>query len=389
MIFTPTTHEEEYINILDNYSHNEFIFIRMTETMHKKSIIDANASLRMFLNDTFDIDYSNIEQGQENKVLKSCNLLTPDGIIEVDISYYRPETKKGDPRFWIYGIKKVVLSDDMFIFTSFDHKPLIIPLKWSFEDFNKLISDLLGSYEIELSDIQKELVSKLIEVYEKGWIKTLRAGDTGVGYTFETLIDIQANSSKEPDFKGIEIKTSRKNGNNNLQTLFSKTPEWGEYKNRGELVIDRGYWDENKNRYALYMTINALVPNSKGWKLKIDYDVEKIYIFQNNDKTVYYDFSILKNALETKHKETLFIKADVKNKTNAKDPNEEFFYNEAFLCVSSSFASFLSLIEKGLVSLDFAIHHDPKTKKTRDHGFLWRMNSQYIPMLFKEHKKIL
>ena len=65
------------------------------------------------------------------------------------------------------------------------------------------------------------------------------------------------------------------------------------------------------------MTINALVPNSKGWKLKIDYDVEKIYILQNNDKTVYYDFSILKNALETKHKETLFIKADVKNKTNA------------------------------------------------------------------------
>ncbi len=389
MIFVPTTHEEKYIEILDNYSHNEFIFIRMTETMHNKSIIDANASLRMFLNDTFGIDYSNIEQGSEHKVIGSCDLLTPEGVIEVEISYYRPETKKGDPRFWIYGIKKVVFPDDMFIFTSYNDKPLIIPLKWSFEDFDKLISNLFSSYKISLSDVQKELVDKLMSVYEKGWIKTLRVGDTGVGFTFETLLKIKANSSKEPDFKGIEIKTSRKNGNNNLQTLFSKTPEWGEYKNRGELVIDRGYWDEDKSRYSLYMTINALNPNSKGWKLKIDYDEEKIYILQNNNKTVYYDFRILKSALETKHKETLFIKAEVRNKNNAQDPNEEFYYNEAFLCIGSSFVSFLSLIEKGLVSLDFAIHHDPKTKKTRDHGFLWRMNSQYIPMLFKEHKKIL
>ena len=387
MIFTPTAYEEEYINILDNYSHNEFIFIRMTETMHKKSIIDANKSLRLFLEDTFNLSYHDIEQGR--KIISNGFILTQHGLEDVKISHYRPETKKGDPRFWVYGIKKIVYPNDMFILTSLNNSPFIIPLKWSFENFNKLVSNSLGSNEVILSDVQKELISKLKKVHEKGWIKTLRAGDTGVGFTFETLIDIQANSSKEPDFKGIEIKTSRKNGNNNLQTLFSKTPEWGEYKNRGELVINRGYWDENKNRYALYMTINALVPNSKGWKLKIDYDAEKIYILQNNDKTLYYDFGILKNALETKHKETLFIKADVKNKINAKDPNEEFFYNEAFLCVGSSFASFLSLIEKGLVSLDFAIHHVPKTKKTRDHGFLWRMNSQYIPMLFKEHKKIL
>ncbi|MCT7610171.1 MvaI/BcnI family restriction endonuclease [Aliarcobacter butzleri] len=387
MIFIPTPHEQKYIDILDKYSHNEFIFIRMTETMHKKSIIDANKSLRLFLEDAFNLSYYNIEQG--HKTFSNALILTQNGLENVKISHYRPETKKGDPRFWVYGIKKIVYPNDMFILTSLNNSPFIIPLKWSFENFNKLISDSLGSNEVIFSDIQNELISKLKKVYEKGWIKTLRAGDTGVGYTFETLIDIRANSSKEPDFKGIEIKTSRKNGNNNLQTLFSKTPEWGEYKNRAELVIDRGYWDENKNRYALYMTINALVPNSKGWILKIDYDAEKIYILQNNDKTVYYDFRILKNALETKHKETLFIKADVKNKTNAVDPNEEFFYNEAFLCVGSSFVSFLSLIEKGLVSLDFAIHHDPKTKKTRDHGFLWRMNSQYIPMLFKEHKNIL
>lgn len=388
MLFVPTPHEEKYIEILDKYSHGEFIF-RMTETMHKKSTIDANAPLRLFLNESLGINYSKIDQGQAYKILNTCNILTSDGVKEVDISYYRPETKKGDPRFWVYGMKKVVFPDDMFIFTKHGDKPLIIPLKWEFEEFNKLISDIFGSIELELSKIQKELVDMLMDVYSQEWIKTLRAGDTGIGYTFESMLGIEANSSKEPDYKGIEIKTSRKNGSNTLQTLFSKTPQWGEYENRGELVIDRGYWDEDKNRYALYMTINAINQNSKGWKLKINYDEEKIYILQNNDKTVYYDFKMLRIALESKHSQTLFIKADIRNKTKAKDPNEEFYYNEAILCVGSSFASFLSLIEKGLVSLDFAIHHDPKTKKTRDHGFLWRMNRQYIPMLFKEHKKIL
>lgn len=389
MIFAPTKDEEKYLEIIDKYSHNELIFIRMTDTMHDKSIIDANASLRMFLKESFKIDYDEIGQGSEHKILETCNLLTEDGIKEVDISYYRPKTKLGDPRFWIYGVKKVVLPDEMFVFTSFDDKPLIIPLKFEIDDFTKLIDDVLGSTEVTLTETQQELADLLIEVNEKGWIKTLRAGDTGVGYTFETLIGIEANSSTEPDYKGIEIKCSRKNGNNTLQTLFSKVPKWGEYSNRGELVQERGYWDDQKKRYALYMTINTIKENSKGWKLKINYDEERIYVVQNGERTVYYDFDILKESLESKHKETMFIKADIQNKTKQKDPNEEFLYNEAMLCLGSSFISFLSLIEKGLVSLDFAIHYNPETRKTRDHGFLWRMNKQYIPMLFKEHKKIL
>lgn len=244
MIFIPTTHEEKYIDILDNYSHNEFIFIRMTETMHNKSIIDANKSLRLFLEDAFNISYNDIEQGR--KVISDGFILTQNGIEEVKISHYRPITKKGDPRFWVYGIKKIVYPNDMFILTSLNNCPFIIPLKWSFDEFNQLLLKELGSKGISLTENQKELIDKLKTVHKKGWIKTLRAGDTGVGFTFETLLGIEANSSKEPDFKGIEIKTSRKNGNNNLQTLFSKTPEWGEYKNRGELVINRGYWDEDK-----------------------------------------------------------------------------------------------------------------------------------------------
>ena len=45
-----------------------------------------------------------------------------------------------------------------------------------------------------------------------------------VGYTLETLLGIQANSSKHPDYKGIELKSSRKR---NLKgTLLSMVPNW-------------------------------------------------------------------------------------------------------------------------------------------------------------------
>ena len=41
-------------------------------------------------------------------------------------------------------------------------------------------------------------------------------------------------------------------------------------------------------------------------------------------------------------------------------------------------------MEEGKISLDFAIHHDPETGKTRDHGFLWRIGKDSIPLLFKK-----
>jgi hypothetical protein len=389
MVFTPTTYEDELLEAINGVSHNEINFIRMTETMYKKSIIDANLSLRILLKENFKIDYENIKQGTEYKILGEANILTQTGLKKTKISYYRPITKKGDPRFCVYGLKKIVLSDELFVITNFEGLPLIIPIKGNIEEFTSLINSVLGSGIIVLTDIQKELIDKLKSVVDMNWIKTKKGGDTGVGFTFESLIGIKSNSNKEPDYKGIEIKCSRKNGNNTLQTLFSKVPNYSIVKDRGRLIKNHGYWDDEKKRFALYITINAINENSKGWKLKINKDKEHIMILHNNEETVYYDFNIIKSTLETKHKESLFIKALTQNRTTKNDKNEEFKYESAVLCEGSSFSSFISLVEKGLVTLDFLIHHDPETGKTRDHGFLWRINRQYLPLLFKKTTKVL
>ena len=70
------------------------------------------------------------------------------------------------------------------------------------------------------------LIDKIKEIYNEGWIKTLRRGDTGVGFTFETKLGIEANSKKKPDFMGIEIKAFRKRSFGSLVTLFSQVPNW-------------------------------------------------------------------------------------------------------------------------------------------------------------------
>mgnify|MGYP000636587006 CR=1 FL=1 len=63
------------------------------------------------------------------------------------------------------------------------------------------------------------LLAKIKEVNKKGWIKTLRKGDTGVGYTLETELGIRANSNQKPDFHGIEIKAFRNKDFLSVQSL--------------------------------------------------------------------------------------------------------------------------------------------------------------------------
>lgn len=54
------------------------------------------------------------------------------------------------------------------------------------------------------------LKNKFESIKNKGWIKSLRRGSTGVGYTFESLLGKDEDSYSLPDFNGIEIKLIEK-----------------------------------------------------------------------------------------------------------------------------------------------------------------------------------
>ncbi|RLD02581.1 MAG: hypothetical protein DRI32_08695, partial [Chloroflexi bacterium] len=45
-----------------------------------------------------------------------------------------------------------------------------------------------------------DIYQTLKELSAKGYVQTMRPGDTGIGFTLESLLNITENNSGEPDF---------------------------------------------------------------------------------------------------------------------------------------------------------------------------------------------
>jgi hypothetical protein len=250
----------------------------------------------------------------------------------------------------------------------------------------------ISSLFVQTTSIFDELLEKIKVISNMSYVPSQRAGDTGVGFTFESLLGIDANSDKTPDYKGIEIKTSRekqlkakRKAPTGKQTLFSLIPVWGKAKDRRGLIEQYGVDDPVRNRKGLYCTIKV-VPNSYGWNLEIDNCESRIYGCRNGERIVYYNLNDLKEALENKHKESVFVTAHTRKNSNGE---EEFHYDTVVHCQDVQFTEFLDMIKENIIGLDFAIHQKPDGK-VKDHGFLWRLDSKkYLLRLFKYVQEVL
>jgi hypothetical protein len=107
-----------------------------------------------------------------------------------------------------------------------------------------------------------ELLDMIRVISRKGFVPTLRSGDTGIGMTLETMLGIKASANKAPDYKGIEIKAKRLGkAFANRVTLFSQVPNWplSPIGSAWNLLSTYGYVRDGKLR--LNHEINANAPN--------------------------------------------------------------------------------------------------------------------------------
>ena len=58
-----------------------------------------------------------------------------------------------------------------------------------------------------------------------GYVVSLRNGNTGIGYTLETLLGLEENNLKTPDFGDIELKSQRNGVNNRGNHVYFQS--WG------------------------------------------------------------------------------------------------------------------------------------------------------------------
>ena len=51
-----------------------------------------------------------------------------------------------------------------------------------------------------------QLKEKLSDIHRMGYVVSLRKGNTGIGYTLETLLGVAENNLRSPDLGNIEVK---------------------------------------------------------------------------------------------------------------------------------------------------------------------------------------
>lgn len=364
--------------------------IEPTETGLKKSIMDATGSVRNFLKENNIHDYDIQGQGPENKVQINAIIYQDFQVIQSIASLYRPQTKKGDPRIWFSGLTKIANPNDliaMIFYSSTFHifnltqlnveallnSNLINPLK-------ELISEISG----KANEVAFELLAMLRKVASSGPIPSMVAADTSVGRTLETALGIDINSSKQPDYKGIELKSFR-SSRTNRKNLFAQVPEWSisKFKSSAEILDAFGYHREED--FKLYCTVSAITRNSQGLALRLDSDIKQLV--ENSDKPEIGDFVVwtlytLHIRLLEKHKETFWVEAT----STYIDGLEHFQYSIVEHTKKPITSQFDILVDQGIITLDHLIKRNSNGKVV-EKGPIFKIKPKGLDLLFPPSEK--
>lgn len=225
-----------------------------------------------------------------------------------------------------------------------------------------------------------ELLERFDGIKERGWIDSLRTGDTGIGYTFETLLDIRENNDKKADFQGIEIKckgTKEEGGSrSSKQNLFQEGPTWTVDATAKELIRILGK-PRADGRYACHSQVTPK-PNNLGLLLDVLGADGKIDLRKNADALGYWTFRQLETRLAEKHSRTAFVKASIRT-TKSKT---QFHYQELVYCANPSISRFVDLVEQRRIVFEFLMSEKPDGS-IRNRGYPWRLiRSEFQDYLF-------
>ncbi|MCB5058092.1 MvaI/BcnI family restriction endonuclease [Streptococcus mutans] len=396
MQFIPYDDELEVINNLHKYNSNDYTVIRLTQTMLNKSIIDANGFLRTLLLDNDLLDFRNLT----DKVYLTANLVLDNQKHRVKISFYKAN-KRGDERFWIYGLGKFIKSsqinvNDLIYITVNNQKELTLFNVTHSIPQNSTIIELFGQDKVE--DSLNRLIPQIKAIARQGFHNnskgTGKIAPKDAGDTLESLLGIQTNNSQEADFEGIiELKSK---SSKTLDTLFTLRPNFegtpvAEFEPNDRSRVSAfarlyGYDSDKHLGYkSLYITIGSEEnpQNNQGFYLEVN-DRDNIVELrkQENKKsilTAFWTFEALEEELHKKHPATLWVKVESKMEGEV----AQFKYVEAELTRSPQFMTFLSLIKSGAITYDWRGYTTPAGKYVgKNHGNAWRIKNKQRNLLF-------
>lgn len=217
----------------------------------------------------------------------------------------------------------------------------------------------------------------IIEAFHKvkamGWVESHRRNNTGIGKTFEDCIGVLENNLNEPDLFGFEIKAHREESTSYV-TLFTKSPSFP--KGANAYLKDKfGEYYPNSNIKKLHTSIFAHDFNTfmdrYSFKLINEPNDKRIYIGVyslggNNllDRSVYYTYDDIEDALKKKLHNLFYVKAQRKYNDNG---IELFYFDSAEIYTSPSLSKFLQLTDEGEIMYDIRMGAYKSGEKKANH----------------------
>ncbi len=379
-----TNQEEEKLKILTENSIS-LTLIEPTANGLKKSIMDATGTVRNYLRKNNFHDYNLQAQGPESKIIIDALIYETDKVNKSRTSLYRPKTKKGDPRIWFSGLTRYSNPNDILALIAFENKLHVLnitqlPIEQLINSsIVNPLQELINEINFIENAVSTELLNMLINLAKGGPILSMVNADTSVGRTLETALGIDINSSKLPDYKGIELKSFRAN-KGNRKNLFAQVPNWklSNFKSSSEILDAFGYWRDED--FKLYCTVSAKTINSQGLTLKVDSDLNQL--IENSNQKGIGDFVVwtldkLHSRLLEKHKETFWVAAD----TIYDDGKEYFLYKQVEHTKKPIVSQFDLLLEQGIITLDHLIKRNSKGKVV-EKGPLFKIKPNSLDLLF-------
>lgn len=379
-----TAFEQKNLKFLVNHNA-KFTQVEITPTGLAKGILDSTAPMRAYFLEEGVHDYTQQLQGQEFKSMRRAIILTEDSQCITQASFYRPNTKKGDPRMWIYKLSSYTLGNDIHVLFYYDDT--LYSINITHIDIEKCynsviitpIKEVLMDIYNQGNTVAEELLSKFRSVKGR-WFESEVTADTGIGRTIESFLGISMNSDKTPDYKGIELKSHREKRSSKKNVLFTQTPDWNlsVMKSGRDIVAKYGYFTEDGKK-TYQNTVQCTPPNSQMLYLNVNYLDELLELqaqLQKKEDVAVWRLMKLHNRLLTKHHETFWI--EVENEIH--DGKEFFRYKEVEHTKNPNVGQFDILLEQNLITVDLLLCRPSGNGDT----YSFKIKRKGMPLLFPE-----
>lgn len=373
----------------------EVVLVHVTATCLRKSIIDATGPVRAFLASSGIHDFSTQDRGaRKHGVELAARYFAGGADVPVKVSLYKPEAKPqkdGDPRLWIHGLKQLASPGDILALAIDGGKLAVINVTRA-----DLLGELASGQQTPLvtlvqrlgarsSQVAMELLSKLRKLAAGGPVPSVMTGkaDTAIGRTLEHHLGIKMNSSKDPDYKGIELKASRIRKRKHRPQLFCRVPNWkiSKFKSSAQILAQFGYGSGLNRR--LKVTVRATGYNPQGLALDVESDGSLLHEksrLKSIDRFATWNMPDLHAALARKHKETFWISA----KATFVNGVEHFEFKHVVHTRSPLVNQFASLVATGAITMDHLMKIEKG--KAKEGGPSFKISARSFDVLFPPNK---